>query len=136
MILGIGTDIIEVSRIAALASASEAAFLNRIYTEAEQKTATALKGKNEEAYMRFLAKRFAAKEACAKALGCGIGAKLAFTDIEISNNTAGAPKITLTGTGKETLSALAGNETPRLFVSLSDEAAYATAFVVIELVTL
>ena len=76
----------------------------------------------------FYAGRWAAKEACAKALGCGIGARCNFTDIEILNDVSGKPQITLTGAGKAALEELGGK---RIMLSISHERHYAVATVII-----
>ncbi len=77
----------------------------------------------------FLAKRFAVKEALAKALGTGIAQGVNFTDIEISNNPQGQPQLTLHGATLDIASKLG---VKRQFVSLSDEDKYAVATVLLE----
>ncbi|WP_409252626.1 holo-ACP synthase [Bacillus sp. SCS-153A] len=91
MIIGIGLDIVEIQRIARLTE-RQPKFINRILTEAEIDHYTSLSGgrKNE-----FLAGRFAAKEAFAKARGTGIGSDLSFTDIEVRKDQRGKPYIAL-----------------------------------------
>lgn len=122
MIIGTGNDICDIHRIEALLNDK---FIARIFTAAEQATCNA----REERAAAY-AKRFAAKEACAKALGCGIGRDALFTEIEITNDERGAPLITLHGAALARLTSL----TPKakIFLALSDERDYAIAHVIIE----
>ena len=121
--IGIGTDIVEISRVEAVLERHPERFATRILTprERERMRATA-------APARFLARRFAAKEAIAKALGTGIGASLGWLDLEINNNAAGAPQVELSSAGATLLSAIGGRS---ILVSISDERAYAVAFAVV-----
>ena len=95
-ILGIGTDIIEIDRIAMSIENHGNHFLDRIFTPREQEYA--LKFKNSHT---TFAGRFAAKEAIAKAFGTGIGAQLGWQDIEVRHTASGAPEIRLSGKGAE-----------------------------------
>ena len=124
MIAGIGTDIVEIQRVAASLQRFGNAFRNRVFTPAEL----------EEAHRRnetpsFYAGRWAAKEAAAKALGCGIGEQCAFTEIEILSGEHGAPRLTFSGRAAETAARLG---TKQFHISISHERAYAVAFVVLE----
>ena len=121
--IGIGTDIVEISRVEAALERHPERFAARILTprERERMRATATPA-------RFLARRFAAKEAIAKALGTGIGASLGWLDLEVTNNAAGAPEVELSSTGATLLSSLGGRS---ILVSISDERAYAVAFAVV-----
>lgn len=121
-IQGIGTDIVQLHRIAPLWRQYGERFAKRILAPAEfeeflQKT-------NQIA---FLAKRFAAKEAVAKALGTGFGEKLAFKDICVTHNLAGKPGIMLLGKA----TALC-EPNVQIHLSISDERDLAMAFVIIE----
>lgn len=133
MILGIGTDICDIHRIERLLDEKGERFIARTFTEEEQKTAESRKngGLTAAAYT----KRFAAKEACAKALGSAIREGILFTDISVSNDVMGKPSLTLSGKALERLEAITpeGHEA-RLHLSLSDERPYALAFVTIEAV--
>lgn len=125
MIIGIGIDIVDVSRIENILDAK---FIARVFTHAEQQTCEA-RTNRANAY----AKRFAAKEACAKALGCGIGRDCAFTDIELTNDERGAPHITLSGAAFLRLQRLTPKDKiANIFVSLADEKHTAIAQVIIE----
>ena len=123
MVIGIGTDIVEVARIRLACQRSGKRFSERILTEREQAVFT-----ERQESANWLAKRFAAKEAAAKALGTGIG-PVSFQDIEVSSNPQGAPLLTLYGAAA-TLQKQRG--ITRLHISLTDERAYAQAFVVLE----
>jgi holo-[acyl-carrier protein] synthase len=128
MIVGIGTDIIQIRRIELSIRRWGNKFLNRIFTENEQKTAEKL---SPEPRMAYYAKRFAAKEAFSKALGTGIGSRSGWTEIEVVRGENGAPTLNISGRTAKTLKQRAG-ENAKVFVSLSDDGA-ATAFVVIEM---
>ena len=123
MIVGIGTDIVQVSRIQQSLDRLGDAFAHRILTENELEI---FKASNQPA--AFLAKRFAAKEAAAKALGTGIG-KVSFQHLEVSNDALGAPKLKFYGYAHELQLMKAINH---LHLSLSDEKDNAVAFVVLE----
>ena len=75
-----------------------------------------------------MAKRFAAKEAVAKALGTGIGRGVSFQDILIVNNDAGAPRVELSGGALQVMQSLGGS---RILLSLADEQQYALAYAVL-----
>ena len=130
MILGTGTDIVDVRRIAAVLGRCQDRFVNRIFTDAEQKAA--VQSGNQAA---FYSKRFAVKEAVYKALS-GAGVKpLGWRDAETINAANGAPLVRLYGRCKTALETM----TPcgykaSLFVSISDEPPYALAFVVVDAV--
>jgi holo-[acyl-carrier protein] synthase len=117
MIIGIGVDIIEITRIAAVIERVEDQFLKRVFTEAEIANAPIDSAK----LIAYYAKRFAAKEALSKALGCGIGATLSFQDVEVLNNPKGAPFF-----NRPT------KEGYTYHLSLSDTAGLAVAYVVVE----
>lgn len=116
MILGLGNDIIEVSRIQAILTRHPERFLNRIFTPHEQDYC--LKRKEPALH---LAGRFAAKEAIVKALGTGFSQGLNWLDIEIQNDTKGKPIASFSPFAKE----LFGDLT--LHISISHCRQYATA---------
>ena len=123
-IIGIGTDIVEMVRLEEAFARYGDHFKKRILTDAELELAVV---RNHA--VSFYAGRWAAKEACAKALGCGIGQHCSFTDIEILNDDSGRPEIVLYGSGKATFERLGGK---KILLSISHERRYAVATVVIE----
>ena len=123
-IIGIGNDIVETVRIADALSRHGEHFTKRLLTAAEATLASSRKDATT-----FYAGRWAAKEACAKALGCGIGEHCSFTDIEILNSPSGVPQITLRNAALETFTRLGGT---RIHCTISHEHRYAVAMVVIE----
>ena len=121
MIIGIGTDIIEVERVSK-ANGKEA-FKKKIFTERE--IAYCESQKKEESY----AARFAAKEAFFKALGTGWRDGMGITEVEIVNNELGKPEIALSGKAKEIFEAKGGTH---IHVSLSHIKSMAIAYVILE----
>ncbi len=121
MIIGVGTDIIEISRIKEAALKNEG-FVEKVFTEQEK---AAAKG---AAYYSSLAGYFAAKEALSKALGTGFRGFF-FKDIEIEKNTLGKPQLILRGRAKELSEEL---EVKAMHLSISHSRDNAVAFVVLE----
>ena len=116
MILGLGSDIIEVERIGHAIKKHGQPFLDRLFTAEEQKYCQSFINSSQ----RF-AGRFAAKEAVAKALGIGIGTKLGWLDIEIINNPQGKPIVTLSPKAQKQF------HNPQLLITISHCKQYATA---------
>ncbi len=130
MIVGIGSDLADIRRIRDSLDRFGDRFVQRIYTEIERARAER-KGDRAASY----AKRFAAKEACAKALGTGIRAGVFWRDMGVVNLRSGQPTMALTGGAAARLAALVPpGMTARIHLSLTDEPPYAQAFVVIEAV--
>lgn len=123
-IKGIGTDIVRISRIDRLLREYPHSFAERILHQNELRLL-----KKHKSPKAFLAKRFSAKEAVAKALGTGIAKGVTFQDIEISNNEFGQPIVTLHG---KTLEIAEEKGVKNYHVSLSDEKSYAIAYVVLD----
>src|ERR1700679_3317629 len=124
MILGIGTDLIEITRIAKAYEKFGARFANRIllpdeiaYCESHRNPAP------------FLAARFAAKEAISKAFGTGIGAQLGWQDMEIRRRESGEPWVLLHGKGELLFE---GRGAKRVHLTLSHTEKHATAMAVLE----
>lgn len=125
MIFGIGTDICDLARIQKMLESDKAeAFVARSFTEAEN--ALAPKGKQRVAYYGG---RWAAKEAVAKALGTGFGAKCRWLDINIARLESGAPSVELSGIAAKTAKE-AGIS--KIHLSISHEKNYAVAFATAE----
>jgi len=130
MILGIGTDIINCERIAKTLESQSDRFLARCFTQTEQEYA--ISKSDERTRIGIYAKRFAAKEACAKALGTGIAGGITFLDFSVSKNDHGAPQITLCGEALNRLNQITPNGfAPHIHLSLSDDWPFAQAFVTI-----
>ncbi len=127
MILGIGSDITDVRRIAKVIERHGDRFIDRVFTATER--ARAEKKRNR---IETYAKRFAAKEACAKALGTGLRAGVWWRDMGVVNLASGRPTITLTGGAKRRLEEItpAGYEA-RIDATIADEGPMAYAFVII-----
>jgi holo-[acyl-carrier protein] synthase len=123
MIIGIGTDIVHIKRIAVAIDKYGDQFLNRCFTEAERKRAEA-RAEPVKAYARL----FAAKEALLKALGTGMREGLSWHDFQIASNSLGAPTVTLFGSAKANLS----NGKVNIHLSMSDDKDYAVATALIE----
>lgn len=130
MILGIGSDLIDTRRIERTLARHGQRFVARLFTATEQARAQ----RSAEPALSY-AKRFAAKEACSKALGTGIKQGVFFKDMGVVNAPSGQPTLVLTGGAKARLDALtpAGHRAV-LHLSLTDEPPLAQAFVVIEAV--
>jgi len=125
MIVGLGSDIVEIERLAAVARRHGAHFLARVFTPAELAEATG-RGAAADAYH---AGRWAVKEAVSKALGTGIGERCGWLDIETLNLESGRPATRLSGAAAATAAAL-GVE--RVHVSVSHERHHAVATVILE----
>lgn len=123
MTIAIGTDIVEIRRIADVLERQGDKFVQRILTVSEIEEYRA-RGNS----VAFLAKRFAAKEAIAKALGTGIGRGISFQQMVVSNNAEGAPQVELQSSALKQLTLLGGTN---VLLSLSDEKNYALAYVAI-----
>ena len=123
-IFGIGTDIVDISRIKRLINKNKI-FVKRIFSSTEIKYCESKKNK-----ISSYSKRFAAKEAFSKALGTGISKGISFNEISINNNKNGAPFIKLTGKTKTIVKILTKSKN-KIFLSLSDEKKYALAMVII-----
>jgi len=130
MIIGIGSDLCDVRRIERVIARHGERFLARIFTPAERAKAER-RAKRFETY----AKRFAAKEACAKALGTGLRAGVFWRDMGVVNLPSGRPTMKLTGGALRRLKAItpAGCEA-RIDVTITDEGPMAQALVVISAV--
>jgi holo-[acyl-carrier protein] synthase len=127
MILGIGTDLVDIRRIEQALARHGDRFINRIYTEIERARAER-KANRIDTY----AKRFAAKEACAKALGTGFRNGVFFRDMGVVNLPSGKPTLRLTGGALARLQAITpAGYTAQIDLALTDEYPLAQAIVVI-----
>jgi holo-[acyl-carrier protein] synthase len=130
MIVAIGSDLCDIRRIQTTLDRFGDRFVDRIFTDVE-KVRSERKGDRAASY----AKRFAAKEACSKALGTGIRAGVFWRDMGVVNAPSGKPTMKLTGGAALRLAALMPPGTaPSIHLSLTDDHPYAQAFVIIEAV--
>jgi holo-[acyl-carrier protein] synthase len=124
-VLGIGVDIIANKRIKS--SIKNSKFINRIYSANELKQSYISKNKTS-----YFSKRFAAKEAFAKALGTGFRNNLNFKDIEIINDKMGKPYYAKTKKIKKVVQKKFNVKNFNFFLSISDENEFSTAFTIIQ----
>jgi holo-[acyl-carrier protein] synthase len=129
MILGIGSDLANIERIEATIARFGDRFKDRVFTDREQRKAEG----RPRAVAATYAKRWAAKEACSKALGTGLRMGISWKDMAVSNLASGQPVMHVTGWAAERLRDMtpAGHE-PVIHVTLTDDHPWAQAFVVIE----
>lgn len=129
MIIGIGTDLVQVNRIETTLQKFGPSFEEKVFTPFEREKAKTLSPLKRAS---FFAKRFAAKEAFSKALGSGIGKEAFFQDIEVQNDSKGAPFFLITGKALQTLESKTNGQPYHIHLSLSDEKDFALCFVIIE----
>lgn len=128
MILGIGSDLSDIRRIQASLDRFGDRFKERVFTDVER----ARSERKADAAASY-AKRFAAKEACAKALGTGMRRGVFWRDMGVVNMRSGQPTLALTGGALARLEELTPvGMTTRIHLSLTDDHPYAQAFVIIE----
>jgi len=128
MIIGVGNDLCEVARMSEAIERQGKNFLDRLFTVPEQSLAH-----DAQDTAAFYAGRFAAKEACAKALGTGITERVRWTDLQVSRSNVGEPVIEISGGALRRLKRLAGRgHHPTVHVSIRYAGGYAAAFVIIE----
>ncbi|PCJ99520.1 MAG: holo-ACP synthase [Zetaproteobacteria bacterium] len=131
MIIGIGIDLVDIRRIQEILERHGRRFENRCFTDIEQEKAAKRRGVEQVA--ATYAKRFAAKEACVKALGTGFINDIMMKDIGVVEGENSRPSLVLSGGALSQLNKLVPeNMRPVLHLSLTDEPPYAQAFVVIE----
>ena len=123
-IYGIGTDIVNINRIKSIIKKNNQAFKKKIYTNFEVKACERRKNKIE-----CFAKIFAAKEALFKAVS--LGNKLKFNEVEVRNNSSGAPKLIVKGVSLKNLKKIFKNKKFKIHLSLSDDKPWAVASVII-----
>jgi holo-[acyl-carrier protein] synthase len=128
MILGIGSDLANIERIQGTLDRFGDRFRNRVFTDTEQ-----AKAERRRDVAGTYAKRWAAKEACSKALGTGLRMGIAWRDMAVSNLETGQPVMAVTGWAAERLKEMtpSGHEAV-IHVTLTDDHPWAQAFVVIE----
>ena len=125
MIYGIGTDLVNIERVKKFLSKNRDGFVKRVLSEHEQALFT-----NKADSAEYCAKRFAAKEAFAKALGTGIGRVVSFQDLTVRNNENGKPHFI---PSEKLRKFLVEKNIKQAHLSISDESKNAIAFVVLEM---
>ena len=133
MIIGTGSDILDADRLGKVLERFGERFIKRCFTPAE--IAKAERRRGAGAHVATYAKRFAAKEACAKALGTGFSHGVFMKDIGVVNDYAGKPDIVLTGGALARLKSLTpAGKKPLIHLTLTDEPPIVQAQVIIEAV--
>ncbi|MEM8869544.1 MAG: holo-ACP synthase [Pseudomonadota bacterium] len=128
MILGIGTDLCNIERISGTLERFGDRFRNRVFTDIEQ-----AKAERRADTPGTYAKRWAAKEACSKALGTGLRMGISWRDMAVSNLETGQPIMHVTGWAADRLAQMTpAGHTAQIHVTLTDDHPWAQAFVVIE----
>ncbi|MDT8343984.1 MAG: holo-ACP synthase [Thermohalobaculum sp.] len=128
MIIGIGSDIADIRRIERTLDRFGARFIDRVFTEIEQ-----AKSERRRERVASYAKRWAAKEACSKALGTGLRMGVNWREMGVVNLASGQPTMQLSGGALARLhSLMPPGLHPRIHVTITDDHPYAQAFVVIE----
>lgn len=128
MIIGLGSDMMDIRRIEKSIERFGDRFIDRVFTEIEQK-----KSDRRKQRAASYAKRFAAKEACSKALGTGISGGVFFRDMGVVNLPSGKPTFELTnGAAKRLAHLIPDGYEPRIHLTITDDFPWAQAFVIIE----
>jgi holo-[acyl-carrier protein] synthase len=129
MIVGIGNDIVDIRRIEATIERFGDRFINRVFTDIER-----AKSDRRATRAASYAKRFAAKEACSKALGTGFRKGVFWRDMGVVNEPSGRPTMVLTGGAKQRLDDLTGaGRVSSIHLTITDEFPYAQAVVIISI---
>jgi holo-[acyl-carrier protein] synthase len=132
MIIGLGNDMVDIRRIEQTLERYGTRFVARIFTDTEQK-----KSDRRAQRAASYAKRFAAKEACSKALGTGFRRGVFWKDMGVVNEPSGRPTLHLTGGAKAQLERITpGGHTARIQLTITDDYPYAQAVVIIEAVAI
>ncbi len=128
MIIGLGNDIIDIRRIEKTLARHDSRFTQRVFTEIERR-----KSDRRAARAASYAKRFAAKEACSKALGTGMSQGVFWRDMGVVNEPSGKPTLHLTnGAAARLLRMTPVGQVAKIHLTMTDEYPYAQAIVIIE----
>ncbi len=134
MIIGLGSDIVNIERIAKLLAKSPAKFKSNYFTDYEVEAVKRYNPDNQKKISAHFAKRFAAKEAFSKAVGTGFGQHLSHKDIGIENDALGKPLLIPNSRATLLLKNVSGGKEVACHVSLSDDYPYAQSVVILEVV--
>ena len=128
MIIGIGSDLADIRRIASTLERHGERFTHRVFTDVERE-----RSERKPHRAASYAKRWAAKEACSKALGSGVRMGVAWREMGVVNLKSGQPTLHLEGGARDRLAALVPpDHEARIHLTMTDDDPYAQAFVVIE----
>lgn len=132
MIIGIGNDLANIERIKAAIGKFGQHFIDKIFSEEEKAELEKRRKISDYEFACSVARRFAAKEACSKALGTGFRQGVFWPDLIITHTPAGKPELRLRGNAAEHLKKLSAGQNCRLHVTMTDDFPWAQAFVIIE----
>lgn len=132
MIIGIGSDLANIERIEKSIDKYGDRFINRIFSEAEKMELSKRESISKREYIASIARRFAAKEACSKALGTGFKQGTFWRNLEAKHLPSGKPTMIVSGLARETLLKLCDGKEPNILVTMTDDYPWAQALVIIE----
>ena len=134
MIVGIGCDLANINRFEKALAKFGGRFVNRAFSEREKAELARRERLSPKEYACAAAKRFAAKEACTKALGTGFRDGIFMRDIEIVHQPSGKPELYLQNGARRRLEEICGGAAFKIHVTMTDDYPWAQAFVIIEII--
>lgn len=134
MIVGIGCDLANINRFEKALAKFGGRFVNRAFSEREKAELARREQLSPKEHACAAAKRFAAKEACTKALGTGFRDGIFMRDIEIVHQPSGKPELYLQNGARRRLEEICGGAAFKIHVTMTDDYPWAQAFVIIEII--
>lgn len=134
MIVGIGCDLANINRFEKALAKFGGRFVNRAFSEREKAELARRERLSSKEHACAAAKRFAAKEACTKALGTGFRDGIFMRDIEIVHQPSGKPELYLQNGARRRLEEICGGAAFKIHVTMTDDYPWAQAFVIIEII--
>ena len=134
MIIGIGCDLANINRFEKALAKFGGRFVNRAFSEREKAELARRERLSPKEHACAAAKRFAAKEACTKALGTGFRDGIFMRDIEIVHQPSGKPELYLQNGARRRLEEICGGAAFKIHVTMTDDYPWAQAFVIIEII--
>ena len=134
MIVGIGCDLANINRFEKALAKFGGRFVNRAFSEREKAELARRERLSRKEHACAAAKRFAAKEACTKALGTGFRDGIFMRDIEIVHQPSGKPELYLQNGARRRLEEICGGAAFKIHVTMTDDYPWAQAFVIIEII--
>ncbi len=134
MIVGIGCDLANINRFEKALAKFGGRFVNRVFSEREKAELARRERLSPKEHACAAAKRFAAKEACTKALGTGFRDGIFMRDIEIVHQPSGKPELYLQNGARRRLEEICGGAAFKIHVTMTDDYPWAQAFVIIEII--